>query len=563
MKINTGRSVWALMAPYVRAQRARLSSMSLAAVVGGFAEAFTLVLIARIAFALSSDSSSVEVDVGPFGTVHVAISALILLAAALVLARVVLQSVYTVLGARATFTVIETTRSSLICRYLAAGWPLQASQREGRLQELLTTYSGAAANALGALTQVGIAAFNLVALLATAFLVSPLASIAAGCVALAMGLLLRPLRAAGRRRSARAAAANLDFATGITELTSTLQEVKVFGVEGEVDERLGALNRRVTLLGLRTTYVNGAVAVVYQGAALLLLVGALALARIAGFSQLSSLGAVVLIMLRSLNYAQSLQTSLQSVYQNAPYIEALNEEEQRYRDSASVHGGQPVEHVGEIRFEHVSYEYEPGTRVLRDLSFQVPPGEIVGIVGPSGSGKSTLVQLILRLREPTAGVVLVGGRDARSLSLDDWYRRVTFVPQDPHLFAGTVADNIQFFRSDVDDAAIERAAKLAHIHDDIEGWNLGYATPVGERGGQLSGGQRQRLCIARALVEEPEIIVLDEPTSSLDVRSESLIRETIADLAPQTTVFVIAHRLSTLAICDRITGDLEWCDGGI
>jgi ABC-type multidrug transport system fused ATPase/permease subunit len=563
-KTAQGRSVRSLTAPLVRAQRGRLTRMSLAAIAGGFAEAFTLVLIARIAFALGSDGSDVKIDVGAFGTMHVAVSALIALAGLLVIVRIVLQSIYSVLAARATFTVIDTTRTSLTRLYLAAGWPLQASQREGRLQELLTTYTGSAASALNSLTQAGISGFNLFALLLTALFVSPVASIAAAFVALGMGLLLKPLRAAGRRRSGRAAQANLDFATGLTELASTLQEVKVFGVEDEVNERLGALNRRSVTLGLHTTYANNAVGVVYQGAALLLLVGALGLARAAGFSQLSSLGAVVLIMLRSLNYAQSLQTSIQGVHQNAPYIEALNEEEDRYRASAMQHGGQPVGHIDTIKFDDVSFEYETGTPVLHDFSFQVPRGEIVGIVGPSGSGKSTLIQLILRLREPTTGTMYVGERDVRDLSLDEWYRRVTFVPQDPHLFAGTVSDNIRFFRTDVDSASITRAAKLAHIHDDIVSWPLGYDTPVGERGGQLSGGQRQRLCIARALVEDPEIIVLDEPTSALDVRSEHLIRETIADLAPQTTVFVIAHRLSTLSICDRImvilNGALEGFD---
>jgi len=158
----------------------------------------------------------------------------------------------------------------------------------------------------------------------------------------------------------------------------------------------------------------------------------------------------------------------------------------------------------------------------------------------------------LRLREPTEGVFAVDGTDARVFSIDEWYQRMSFVPQDPHLFAGTVADNIRFFRDEVDADRVEHAAKLAHLHDDIMAWPKGYGTPVGERGAQLSGGQRQRLCIARALVEEPDVMLLDEPTSSLDVKSESLIRATIADLAPTTTVFIIAHRLSTLAICDRI-----------
>jgi ABC-type multidrug transport system fused ATPase/permease subunit len=552
------------MAPYVRAQRGRMIWMSTAAIAGGFCEAFTLVIIARVAFALADSGDTIKLSAGPLGNVTTSIDALIALAGILVLVRIGLQCVYTVLSARASFAVVEETRTSLIHQYLAAGWPLQAAQREGRLQELLTTYASAASGAFNALSQAGVSAFNLIALLATAFVVSPVASIAAALAALSIGFLLRPLRAAVRRRSGRAAAANLDFATGITELTSTLQEVKVFGVQDRVGERLGALNRRYTAAGLRTAYASGAISIVYQGVALLLLVVALAVARAAGFSELADLGAVVLIMLRSLSYAQGFQSSLQGVHGNAPYIETLNEEEQRYRDAAMQHGGQPVGHIGAIRFDHVSFEYEPGTPVLRDISLEVPHGEIVGIVGPSGSGKSTLVQLILRLREPTTGVMSIENRDARTLSLDDWYGHVTFVPQDPHLFAGTIADNIRFFRTDVDDAAIERAAKLAHFHDDIQQWTLGYNTPVGERGGQLSGGQRQRLCIARALVEDPEIVVLDEPTSSLDVRSEGLIRETVADLAPHATVFIIAHRLSTLAICDRImvilNGALEGFD---
>jgi ABC-type multidrug transport system fused ATPase/permease subunit len=147
--------------------------------------------------------------------------------------------------------------------------------------------------------------------------------------------------------------------------------------------------------------------------------------------------------------------------------------------------------------------------------------------------------------------VLVNGLPLTEVALDDWYRLVTFVSQDTRLFSGSVGDNIKFFRNASDDD-VERAAKLAHIHDDIVSWPLGYDTPVGERGSQLSGGQRQRLCIARALVEDPDIVVMDEPTSALDVKSESLMRDTLLALGGERTVFVVAHRLSTLSICDRI-----------
>jgi ABC-type multidrug transport system fused ATPase/permease subunit len=210
-----------------------------------------------------------------------------------------------------------------------------------------------------------------------------------------------------------------------------------------------------------------------------------------------------------------------------------------------------VGRVGVVTFDDVGFAYQPGRPVLHDLSFEAQRGEVIGIVGPSGAGKSTLVQLLLRLRAPTSGRVLADGRDLRSLALSGWYQRVSFVPQEPRLYSGSVGENIRFFR-DVTAVDIVRAAKLANIHDEIRSWPDGYATSVGERGGELSLGQRQRLCIARSLVGYPDVIVLDEPTSSLDPRSEALVREALATLAPNVTLFIIAHRLSTLDTCDRI-----------
>jgi ATP-binding cassette subfamily B protein len=202
--------------------------------------------------------------------------------------------------------------------------------------------------------------------------------------------------------------------------------------------------------------------------------------------------------------------------------------------------------------ERVSFAYTQSEAVLRDISFTIMPHEIVGIVGPSGAGKSTLVQLLLGLRDPDEGHVRAGGRDLSTLDRAEWARKVTFVPQAAHLIAGTITENIGFLRDDVSQEDVERAAHLAHLHDDIAGFPEGYDRQVGKHGGHLSGGQQQRLCIARALVEHPDVLILDEPTSALDVRSEHLIRSTLLGLKDRMTVIVIAHRLSTLTICDRI-----------
>jgi ABC-type multidrug transport system fused ATPase/permease subunit len=523
-----------------------------------------LVLIARIAFALTSDSSSVLVHLGPLPDWHPTVSFLIGLAAVLVVLRATLQLTANILSARAVYGVVNRIRHDTIELYLDANWSLQAVQREGRLQELLTTYTNSAAQAVTALTVAVIAGFNLTAMLLTAVVVSPLASVGAALAALAIGMVLRPLRAAVRRRSARAAAANLEFATGITEASSTLQAVRVFGVEGAVGDRLDTLADRSTQRLLRTAYLTGTIPAMYQGAALLLMVGGLGLAYAAGLSNLASLGAVVLIMLRSLSYAQTAQTGVQMIHEYSPYLQTLQEEQEHYRAAAVPTGGDTIDTIDTIEFDHVGYSYEPGIPVLKDISFRTRRGEVIGIVGPSGSGKSTLVQLLLRLREPTVGTVRADGRDVKELALNAWYQRFALVPQDAVPFSGTVADNIRFFRSEVDEGEIERAAKLAHLHDDVMAWPLGYETEVGGRGHQISGGQRQRLCLARALVGDPDIVVLDEPTSSLDVKSESLVRETLGQLAPHRTVFVIAHRMSTLGICDRImvilNGELQGFD---
>jgi ABC-type multidrug transport system fused ATPase/permease subunit len=540
------------MAPVLAAQRTRLIVLSITAVLGGFAEAGTLVLIARVAFALTSPDKEVTISAGPIGPYSFSVGILIVFAAALVIVRMALQAVYTVLANRTTADVVLDMRTTLVRRFLAAGWSLQSAQRDGRLQEFLTTYTTQSSQAVASLAQAGISGFNLGALLITALFINAVASIAAVVVALGLGLLIKPLRSAIRRRARREAGANLEFATAVTETTASLQEVRIFGVSNQVGDRLEGLATRHRDYALSTAYAGAAVNIAYQGAALLLMVGALGIAYAAEFGRLASLGAIVLIVLRSLSYAQNLQSSLQTMQQSAPYIEMINNEASNYGASAMRHGGSPVSSIPSVGFEHVSFEYERGVPVLRDITFHVERGETIGIVGPSGSGKSTLIQLLLRLREPIGGTMTVGCRDARELDLDDWYRLVSMVPQDAHLFAGSIAENIRFFRSDIDSAALERAAKLAHIHEEIMQWPGGYETFVGERGGQLSGGQRQRLCIARALVEAPELIVFDEPTSALDVRSEALVRETIADLGGRSTVFIIAHRLSTLAMCDRI-----------
>lgn len=271
-----------------------------------------------------------------------------------------------------------------------------------------------------------------------------------------------------------------------------------------------------------------------------------------GITDLAALGAVMLVMIRSLAYAQLAQGVYTALHTYAPYLSDLQARLESLQADAVCRTGQPADEITPVVAKNVSFEYVAGTPALSDVNFSLQRGEIIGILGPSGSGKSTLVQLLLRLRNPTEGSVNAAGMDIRDIELADWRLQTAFVPQDSKLIHGTVAENIRFFREGFNDHDLVRSAKLAQIADDIETWPGGYDYHVGDAGSVLSGGQRQRLCIARAVLSRPKLLVMDEPTSTLDVQSEVRFRNTIEQLRGQTTVVIIAHRLSTLEICDRI-----------
>ena len=207
---------------------------------------------------------------------------------------------------------------------------------------------------------------------------------------------------------------------------------------------------------------------------------------------------------------------------------------------------------GEIVFEDVSFAYEQGKGVLHGISFRAPAGTTTALVGSSGSGKSTLVSLVMGFHRPNSGRILVDGRPLDTLKLADYRAHLGVVLQDNFLFDGTVAENIGFSRPGAKREAILRAAAAAHCDEFVRGFEKGYDTVVGERGVRLSGGQRQRVAIARALLAEPNLLILDEATSSLDSESEAMIQTALARLRAKRTTFVIAHRLSTIRSADQI-----------
>jgi subfamily B ATP-binding cassette protein MsbA len=196
-----------------------------------------------------------------------------------------------------------------------------------------------------------------------------------------------------------------------------------------------------------------------------------------------------------------------------------------------------------------SYGREP---VLRDVDLEVPAGRVLAIVGPTGAGKTTLVDLLLRFYDPVEGSIEIDGVDLRQVRRDTLLDQMAVVTQEPFLFDGSIRDNIRYGRQGATEEEILAAARAAHVDEFVDGLTEGYETEVGAGGTRLSGGQRQRVTIARAILRDPAILVLDEATSSLDSKSERLVQDAIEKLLPGRTVFVIAHRLSTVRAADQI-----------
>lgn len=246
----------------------------------------------------------------------------------------------------------------------------------------------------------------------------------------------------------------------------------------------------------------------------------------------------------------NLNVMLQSAIAGASRVFSLLDTEPEVRDKPNAVKLTAVK--GDVQFHNVSFDYGDGKLVLKNVNLHARPGEMIALVGHSGAGKSTLVSLIPRFYDPTSGTVTVDGHDLKDVTQESLRQHIAVVFQDTFLFATTIRENIRFGRPDATDEEVEAAARAANAHEFIIQLPQGYDTQVGERGVNLSGGQRQRIAIARAILRNPRILILDEATSSLDSESEAAVQEALERLLQGRTCFVIAHRLSTVLKADKI-----------
>jgi ATP-binding cassette subfamily B protein/subfamily B ATP-binding cassette protein MsbA len=340
------------------------------------------------------------------------------------------------------------------------------------------------------------------------------------------------------------------------ETFSAIRLVKSFAREAHETARYAAagdrtMNARIALTWQQSLFSFTVTAVTIVGTALVLIVGGMHVMR--GQMTIGDLTVVIAYLgavygpLATIAHTTG---QLQGALAGAKRVRAMLAQAPETIDPPDAVDASAIR--GDIRFEGVSFRYPDGNDVLRDISFAAVPGEMVALVGLTGAGKTTLVSLIPRFFDATAGRVLVDGVDVRRYRVRSLRERVAIVLQDPVLFSGTIADNLRYGRLDATPGEIEEAARSAHAHDFISRLPKGYDTEVAEAGNSLSGGERQRLSVARALLKNAPILILDEPTSSLDAISEEIVFAALRRLRAGRTTIVIAHRLSTVRTADRI-----------
>ncbi|MCL2150958.1 MAG: ABC transporter ATP-binding protein/permease, partial [Coriobacteriia bacterium] len=352
-----------------------------------------------------------------------------------------------------------------------------------------------------------------------------------------------------------------DLSAQLTDSFSGIQEIQVFGQQDTVAEKVTEKASTFTTFMLRALRQS---AVFRPSVEFLTALGTVIVVGFGGYlaylGQLSVGDIVAFMLYLALFYApitelgNLLETLQQSLAGAERIIEILDAPE-------TIHdkpGATPLESAqGEIAFENVSFSYVEGTPVLQDVSFTAQPGQMIALVGATGVGKSTIAQLASRFYEPQAGVIRMDGRDLQDIELFSLRRNIAMVLQETYLFNGSIAENIAFSQPQATMEEVQAAATIARVHDEIVAMPDGYQTEVGERGMKLSGGQKQRIAIARAVLSGAPVLILDEATASVDVKTELDIQKTLIDLTGTKTIIAIAHRLSTVrrAACIYVLQD--------
>ncbi|OGG74745.1 hypothetical protein A3A37_01340 [Candidatus Kaiserbacteria bacterium RIFCSPLOWO2_01_FULL_52_36] len=453
--------------------------------------------------------------------------------------------------ARIVFGYERDMRERMFRATVKSSWPFLSMQKVGHLDQLLITNTTNTSQFFGMFSTLVLIVTKTIAYIVIAVNISHVVALLSFSVGVALFFVLQPMFRLNKKSATEAENLNRSLAHFVSQHISGMKSVKSAGVEEPVSKESSSYFENIRKVHVNMVTIRGFLEMGIQFTGLAFVAGVFAyMYRMPGFN-FASFAVIVYAVNQIFMQIQAAQVQLHALSGMLPYLSRASTYQNDAEANAEPIGGAGSSAIAEgIEFRNVSFSYPKRGEVLSDVSFSVKQGQIVAIVGPSGVGKSTIADLLLRLIEPTSGVLLADGKDVRTVPISEWRKTLGYIPQDPFLLNDSIRNNIAFYNSALSLQHIIDSAKRANIHEFIESLPHGYDTHIGDRGVLISGGQRQRIVLARLLARKPKVLILDEATSALDAESEQAIRRSIEHFRGDITVFIIAHGGGMLALAD-------------
>lgn len=445
-------------------------------------------------------------------------------------------------------------RSKIYSQLLTVSYSFLEANESGSLINILTSETWRTSQALSTLVSLIISSCMILVYAILLLLISWRMTLFVAILIILISLIIRVVTRQVKTLGEQAVQANSYLATRMLEGYAGMKVIREFGRESYEQKRFDIASKNVVKTFFKVDVLSHTVSPISEVLSAVILLCILVIALLQDRNSLPNLLTFLFILYRLQPRVQKLDSARVSLNSLASGVDAvmnlLEQSDKPYIRSGDISYKSLKQG---IYFESASFCYHPGeSPAIKDISICIPKGKTTAIVGPSGAGKSTLIGLICRFYDVTSGEIYVDNHPLKAVNLNDWRDQIAIVSQDVYVFSTSVLENIAYGRLDATENEIIAAAKLAHAHEFIQQLPFGYETKVGDRGIRLSGGQRQRIALARAIVRNPEILILDEATNSLDSISEHLIQEALNTLSQDRTVIVIAHRLSTIEQADQI-----------
>ena len=516
----------------------------------GACEAAILTLLARLALVVvDTDGSTVYIPGLRDRSLPSAFGALLLL----VILRLTFGLLSTYFSSRLQYSMVRELRQQAVDRYTTSSLRAQMMLDDGALQQLIVTLPSSISGQISALILSASQIVMMIAMLSYSLLTNAFLTVGLIFAIVFATFIFTPIRKMIKHRAASALREQQVLATKTAELAGLRFEVQVFGVGEQMAVPIHQVIHRETALTERLGRLKGSLVPLFTTISYLAILVALAFLSAADPSSLDNTAPVLLVVLRSLAYGAAVQQAAAGVAGIKPSIRLMAERFGDLHSTSFSWGKEPLKHFESCQLRSVGFSYMPGEDpVLQDISFEVRRGNKVGLVGPSGGGKSTAARLMLGVLEADSGCVQVNGRDLHAYSRSDWSSRIGVVPQSAQIMTGTIAENVRLFRTGISDEDIWSALVLADIADEVRALPLGLETVIGSGQRTVSGGQMQRLAIARAFAGQPDFVLMDEPTSSIDALSEAAVSDAIERVPSDVTLMIISHRMRILRGCDLL-----------